>query len=200
MERVVEYIMDYQAIIDKYKIGYNGFGDVEHPIKFDKLDDITGFIHLSFTKSRKKKNSYDLKHFAEVVLGKVVNGYVSNGEMIVAMISNGYDPKDIRGPNCNFSVDIESTYKSGYKYGLTIWKQRRRIVDEFVYREMEDKDENFRLETHFEGGPHIPYDMSILGYYDAKRKCHEDYPDEFKNKCEPNPLPVRCHYFFNVYK
>lgn len=182
----------YQEIADKYKIGADGFNcDRPFVVNEHKLGHIAQLIEYSFgipAKGSRKHvhSSYALKHFAEKVLGEKVNHYVSNAEMIVAMIERGFKPSTIVGLNSNFKVDIESAFAKGFKEGKSIWKKR--ITEKNTYDVMEDQDENFRIHysTECDSGFDPDYDLYLRGYFAAEQQTRMFYPEEYHTQPHSN--------------
>ena len=91
-----------------------------YPItKLDKIKLIRLFIRTKFTfrtQMNYKIGSYGLKHLLERHLGF----HISNGELIVSMIQEGYSaqPFEYGGPNCRFNVGVPKTllYVNEYPY------------------------------------------------------------------------------------
>ncbi len=74
-------------------------------VKIEELADIIEFINTHFNMIKNintRHSSYGLKHILERSMGK----YISNGELITAMIICGYKHKRYRlnGLNCYFNV------------------------------------------------------------------------------------------------
>lgn len=96
-------------------LGYKG-GGVFNPKEFDmnRIEAIRGIIRYGLEK-RKTINhdigtSYGLKHRVEehsMAMGEPLNGYVSNGECIYAMILEGYEVYRC-GVNAKFNVTTKS--------------------------------------------------------------------------------------------
>jgi len=86
----------------------NGFelpNEESQEVKIEELDDIIDFINTYFNMIKNintKHSSYGLKH----ILERLMNKYISNGELITAMIICGYKYKRYRpnGLNCHFNV------------------------------------------------------------------------------------------------
>lgn len=91
---------------DLSKNGFDGSNRPDDQIVMAELTDIHAFIHLHFPLPRarpnKRQSSYGLKHKVEKQLGR----YVSNGELIAAMILCGYSYTIIDGLNCIFNMDV----------------------------------------------------------------------------------------------
>jgi len=191
----------YQEIVDAFKIGADGFNsDRPYTINMDKLPYISQLIHISFLpasyKSTKHKHwSYSLKHFAEQVLGASVNHYVSNADLIVCMIEQGYHPSALNnGHNCDFIVDIQSNFAAGFKKGKSIWKKR--ITQRTSYESMDDKDGEFKFDYSGEGGFHPNIDLYVRGYLCAMNQAHKFYPEPH-DKRERMDYPIDSHLYFN---
>jgi len=157
-------------IINQHSLTANGFNSKQERFNIDpeRLHLIRGFIWKNFKPTiRKTQNSYKLKHFVEGALGSMVNSYVSNGELIVAMIAEGYKPVNISGLNCCFKVDIESEYNNGFRFGKKIWKHNSEKYDEMM-----DRHELFLEESVGEGGYDPKMNLSDLGYKHAMIRWH----------------------------
>lgn len=91
-----------KKILESYPtLCHNGFDDrLDHQDKrFDvkRIETIVEYIPYIFTNcSRYNEYSYGMKHQVESLLRERVRCYVSNGEMILAMLCMGYVPKIIR--------------------------------------------------------------------------------------------------------
>jgi len=159
-------------IIKQHSLSRSGFlpdGSI-FEMDADRLHLIRGFIWKNFKPTGTKKVcSYSLKHYVEDALGDKVKHYVSNGELIVAMIAEGYKPLTITGPNCWFKVDTESEYKKGFRFGKKIWKQRPDKYDDMM-----DRHELFLEECVGEGGYDPVMNLDDLGYRHAMIKWHID--------------------------
>jgi hypothetical protein len=194
----------YQAIADKYKVGDYGFNsDRPFVVNMDKLQHVACLIHESFRiapqGSRKHvHNSYSLKHFAEQVLGPRVNHYVSNAELIVCMIEQGFEPSRISKHNCVFKVDIESDFAKGFKKAQTIWKKY--ITPKNTYEDMDDKDGQFSFDyaTDSPLGFDPYYDLYLRGYLHAKHMTHYHYPNLYADR-SPLKYPLSTHLYFKGY-
>ncbi|MEM7485484.1 MAG: hypothetical protein AAF348_09765 [Bacteroidota bacterium] len=86
----------------------NGFGGSTRPedlIIRTELTDIRDYIQACFPQPRarfnQKQSSYGLKHKVE----RQLNRYVSNGELIAAMILCGYAYQIVDWLNCVFDMD-----------------------------------------------------------------------------------------------
>lgn len=95
-------------------LGYCGYDGKSHEFHTDRIERVREIIRL-WLKPRKGVNckcmgSYQLKHAAEdseLAEGLPLEGYVSNGEFIYAMILEGYDVKR-SGINAYFNATSES--------------------------------------------------------------------------------------------
>lgn len=112
-----------QSILDKYPtLNLSGFGchNPNNPVpqydptivgsrafKFDRIRLIVKYIpYLTVPKRRYTSwSSYGMKHHVEHLLKNRVKNYVSNGELIFAMIAYGYIPSSTTTLNCNFKVE-----------------------------------------------------------------------------------------------
>ncbi|MCG2462045.1 hypothetical protein K8352_14895 [Flavobacteriaceae bacterium F89] len=86
------------------KNGLDGSKDPKDKIMICEMDEIMYYIDWFFSKTDKinmNHSSYGLKHIVERGIGK----YVSNGELIAAMILSGYRYKAI-DINCVFNVKV----------------------------------------------------------------------------------------------
>lgn len=160
-------------IIKQHSLSKSGFlpDGTNFEMDADRLHLLRGFIWKNFKPTgRKKVCSYSLKHYLEDALGDRVKNYVSNGELIVAMIAEGYKPLNITGPNCWFRVDTECEYKKGFKFGKTIWKYHPEKYDSMMSRH-----EQYLLDCHAEGGYDPGMSLEDLGYEHATIKWHLDF-------------------------
>lgn len=86
------------------KNGFDGSARPEDQIAIAELTDIRDYIQAYFPPPRvrfnQKQSSYDLKHRLERKLDR----YVSNGELIAAMILCGYSYSIVDGLNCIFNM------------------------------------------------------------------------------------------------
>lgn len=84
----------------------------EYEFDWDRINEAREIIR-NFLKPRKfinhKYGSYGLKHIVERIMNPRI-GYLPNGELIVAMIAEGFDFKTPGhgNPNCSFNVTNES--------------------------------------------------------------------------------------------
>ena len=74
-------------------------------VKIEELDDVIDFINTHFRRIKNintKHSSYGLKHIVE----RLMDRYISNGELITAMIICGYKYRRYgsQGLNCHFNV------------------------------------------------------------------------------------------------
>jgi len=195
----------YQAIVDKYKIGSGGFNSKDpFVIDVDRLRCIKHLIDVSFRTPRKgsrnhNHGSYGLKHFVEKLLGEDVKHYVSNAELIVAMIEHGFTPSKPYGLNCNFKVDVETQFADGFKHGKSIWKKR--ITEKHDYDDMAIEDGQFLYDWTRENGAGFDanYDLFLRGFLYAKEQVHVFYPEEhrdnYKHQRSDNMyMPFRNRY------
>jgi hypothetical protein len=92
--------------------------------KFKSLLDLCGGMSKIKTINY-RHSSYGLKHIAEKHLGT----YISNGEIIAAMILSGFTYKCERGPNAHFNVSEKSVSAiSPPKNTFRLTKIKRRFL------------------------------------------------------------------------
>jgi hypothetical protein len=97
----------------------------------DKIERLCGYIERNFIKSSKytsTRGSYSLKHELEdMKWTTATDKYVSNGELILAMLCCGYEPKDVtfNSPNCSFKVKTDEWLKQGQGYAKHYWGYKR---------------------------------------------------------------------------
>lgn len=96
-------------------LSHHGFerGKNPEPIDIDKISDVFLFVRGNFRKIKSlnyKHSSYGLKHIAERTIGR----YVSNGELIAAMILQGYNYKPYGKINAIFNVSEAAVIKADY--------------------------------------------------------------------------------------
>jgi hypothetical protein len=78
-------------------------------------------IYPVFSLNR-KKSSYGIKHLVERY---IPGGYLSNGELIIAMVNLGFKYKKLstRSPNCYFNISAKSIRNlENNTYGLEIYR------------------------------------------------------------------------------
>ena len=97
--------MAIQLPTDLSKNGFDGSTRTEDQIIIDELTDLCDYIRAYFQPPRlrfnQRQSSYGLKHKVERKLGR----YISNGELIAAMLLCGYSYKTVDGLNCIFNMD-----------------------------------------------------------------------------------------------
>lgn len=102
---------------------------------FDKIEKIAEFIRHNYCPASKNtplRGSYSLKHEVEQSnWTDDSNKYVSNGELILAMLYEGYSPKHIRPDNLNCCFKVKTTYwfKEGQRVAKSRWRRTMREGD-----------------------------------------------------------------------
>lgn len=97
----------------------------------DKIERLCGYIERNFHKDTKRppvRGSYSLKHeLEEMKWTTATDKYVSNGELILAMLCCGYEPRDVTStsPNCSFKVKTDEWLKEGQAYAKHYWGSKR---------------------------------------------------------------------------
>ena len=130
---------NYPAVlVDHPTLCMDGF-DPKGPrftIDAEKLDCITHLIPLLYQpSSTRKSNSYTMKHHVEERLGSLVKGYVSNGELILAMLYLGYEMKPRDGLNAIFLA--KPTFPSGS--ALLSEGTRQQLIDYILFEKARAK-------------------------------------------------------------
>lgn len=98
------------------KNGFDGSKDPKNKIMICELDAIMIYIDWFFSKTDRinmNHSSYGLKHIVERGIGV----YVSNGELIAAMILSGYRYKVI-AINCVFNVKVKRTKRTDNRFTI----------------------------------------------------------------------------------
>lgn len=95
--------------------GFSSMQNNQAPIDFDRVERLIPLCKSLFKPIKslnKRHSSYSLKHVVENIIGD----YVSNGELISAMIILGYSFKIAHydSPNCYFNVSAK--YKKHPRY------------------------------------------------------------------------------------
>lgn len=84
-------------------------GEISYDINFESIELAINLIKRNFTARKTintKYSSYWLKHLVE----KKLERYISNSELIIAMLTCGYQYKqiDCNSPNCYFNVSSKA--------------------------------------------------------------------------------------------
>lgn len=129
---------------------------------FDRIEKIGVFIRNNYCPAPKNaplRGSYSLKHEVERSnWTDDTNKYVSNGELILAMLCEGYPARNIKPDNLNCCFKVKTGYwiKQGQKVAKSKWRRCMREGDFNDTTEWErrwkENDKDWRLRATYRAG------------------------------------------------